>query len=134
MSGRYLISFLTLAAAITVSASWAEHDTSAQGHANAPNQATGSIGGEIKLKSGLGFVVSLSMPGADKPTETQSVDYLDHGGKFLFEMIQPGSYRLDISSFEGCGVLPWSKMIAVNAGETVHVKAKIKVNRHAVCE
>lgn len=90
----------------------------------------------IKSKSGLGFTVSLSVPGTDKPIKYESVDYLDDGGKFSLENIPEGTYRLDISSMPGlgCGILPWSKVISVHVGETARVKAKIKVSRAARCE
>ena len=90
----------------------------------------------IKSKGGFGFDVSLSGAGIDKPVRYQGIDYIEEGGKFVFDDLDPGVYKLEISSMpgSGCGILPWSQMVTVHSGKTAHVKAKIKHARNARCE
>jgi hypothetical protein len=134
MNGRHFVSVLALAAAITLSASCVQCDPPAQEQANATKQATGNIAGRIRTRSGLGFNVSLSIPGIEKPVAFTTVGVVDDDGKFTLEGIQPGIYQLDISSFGGCGILPLSEKITIRAGETLRLKAKLRVARNARCE
>jgi hypothetical protein len=108
----------------------------AQGQASAPNQTTGTIVGSIKLRGGSLFEVDLAIPGADKPIAQQTVSPIYGPMNFSFKGIPPGTYKLDVNGnvYPECGIIPWSKIITIHAGETLRVKVKMKVNRHAICE
>jgi hypothetical protein len=136
MPGRRLILSLIFVAAIGGGAGWAAPRALGQAESKKPSQATGKIVGIIKSKGGLGFSVVLSAAGVDKPIGHQEIDYIEEGGKFAFDDLDPAVYKLEISSMPGlgCGILPWSQMVTVYSGKTVHVIAKIKHARNAICE
>jgi len=56
--------------------------------------------------------------------------------KFSFDRVPPGTYELDVEGkfYVDCGIIPWSRIVTVQAGETIRVKVKMKVNRGAICE
>jgi hypothetical protein len=133
---RCSLAILGLTVAIISSASSVPPSAVGQKESKALSESTGRIVGIIKSKGGLGFDVFLSGAGIDKPVRHLGIDYLEEGGKFAFDALDPGVYNLEISSMPGpgCGVLPWSQMITVHSGKTVYVKAKIKRARDAICE
>lgn len=133
--GKHYLAFIALLVAMVVGASWVWGKTVARAQTSAPSQAPGRIIGSIKPGSAPGFHIWLSVPGTNKQVDDEDVD---DRGKFLLEGIQPGIYQLNIRVFRppfgDCGYYPWSKTITIHAGETVLVKAKIKVVRGARCE
>jgi len=125
-----------LLAALVVGAVLMQSQPYAVPQTNGGNQATGQIAGTIRPKHGLAFDVYLMVPGTGNVVAHTAADFLDGHGTFLLDGIRPGIYRLDVESLpvNGCGILPWSQIVAVGPGETVHVKVKLKVARHAICE
>jgi hypothetical protein len=125
MSGRHSIIVLTLAAATTGSASWAEHDAPAREQATDQTPTIGRIVGSITPHLPSGFHIRLFIPATITEIAEKNSD---QDGHFTLEGIQPGTYQLEIrvlNVYGGCRYLPWSKQITIQAGKTTSLKATV---------
>jgi hypothetical protein len=124
---------LALAAAIAVSTVSVSGDAPPlpRGQTSSASQKTGRIVGIVKPRPPVWYGIFLSGPGMGKPGPEELTD--GHG-KFVLEGVQPGEYVLNVDTFQQCGVPSTSIAITVHAGETLHMKIKLKVARNARCE
>jgi hypothetical protein len=136
MACRALLSVVTLAFAFTGMGTRADSPGTLQHQADTPAKAPGKIEGKISPRVGIGFDVSLNVPGSNRQVTFATVDALRDRWKFTLDNIPPGTYQLVINHLpvSGCGIGSWAGPVSVRSGETVQMKVKLKVDHNARCE